>query len=152
MSNLKVSVSGVEKVNARLKKVEEDIAEGVMRELKTIALVDIETVAKQRLTERKHVDTGRLRASIHTEYNGEAEFNGVKGNTYSTPLPKKNQPGSLDGRLSDKAGPFEIFVGTNVEYAKKMERYDAYLFPAFVAAKSKIIAAAGKIVGKITKK
>ena len=75
-------------------------------------LVKIETVAKNKLTTDGHVDTGRLRASIHTEYLGTRRI--------------------LPGKITDELG---VVVGTNVEYAKYVERLDSYLGYAYKKAR-----------------
>jgi hypothetical protein len=56
------------------------------------------------------VDTGRLRSSIHTEHSDQTSFSysDSKGNTFE---------GSLGYRLK----PTQVVVGTNVEYAEKIE-------------------------------
>jgi hypothetical protein len=56
------------------------------------------------------VDTGRLRSSIHTEHSDQTSFSysDSKGNTFE---------GSLGYRLK----PTQVIVGTNVEYAQKIE-------------------------------
>jgi len=56
------------------------------------------------------VDTGRLRSSIHTEHSDQTSFSysDSKGNTFE---------GSLGYRLK----PTQVIVGTNVEYAEKIE-------------------------------
>ena len=56
------------------------------------------------------VDTGRLRSSIHTEHSDQTIFtySDSKGNTFE---------GSLGYRLK----PTQVVVGTNVEYAEKIE-------------------------------
>jgi len=56
------------------------------------------------------VDTGRLRSSIHTEHSDQTSFSysDSEGNTYN---------GSLGYRLK----PTQVIIGTNVEYAEKIE-------------------------------
>jgi hypothetical protein len=71
------------------------------------AIVDIETPAKMKLTTDGHVDTGRLRADIHTEYEGSSR------------------------RELGKIGELDARVGTNVEYAGYVERIDEYLTWAY---------------------
>jgi hypothetical protein len=91
-------------------------------------LVDIESVAKNKLTTKQHVVTGRLRASIHTRY---ANYNNTHG--YRNLLGE-----SFNDRLKikpiEKPTYFEAFVGTSVNYASKIERLDAYLYPSFLTA------------------
>lgn len=95
------------------------ISENLRRELsdkiKEIAVVDIETEAKLKLTRDGHIDTGRLRASIHTEYKGSSRI--------------------LRGRIPND---LTFIVGTNVVYAKKIENIDSYLIWAYKRAIPKL--------------
>lgn len=95
------------------------IPENLRRELsdtiKEIAIVDIETEAKLKLTRDGHIDTGRLRASIHTEYKGSSRI--------------------LRGRIPND---LTFIVGTNVVYAKKIENIDSYLIWAYKRAIPKL--------------
>lgn len=79
------------------------------------AILDIETVAKQKLTIDGHVDTGRLRADIHTEYQG-GPINILKGRI-----------GELDAKS-----------GTNVFYAGYIEDLDPFLTYAYKKAIPKL--------------
>lgn len=56
------------------------------------------------------VDTGRLISSIHTEHSGQKSFNysDRNGNTYN-------------GSIGYDLKPTQVIVGTNVEYATKIE-------------------------------
>jgi hypothetical protein len=56
------------------------------------------------------VDTGRLRSSIHTEHSDQTSFSysDSKGNTFN-------------GSLGYKLERTQVIVGTNVEYANKIE-------------------------------
>lgn len=58
------------------------------------------------------VDTGRLRSSIHTEHSNQTSFSysDSKGNTYN-------------GSLGYKLERTQVIVGTNVEYAEKIEYF-----------------------------
>jgi carbon monoxide dehydrogenase subunit G len=56
------------------------------------------------------VDTGRLRSSIHMQHSDN------QGHTYSD-----NQGRMFDGTLPTKADRYTVFVGTNVEYATRIE-------------------------------
>lgn len=96
----------------RLKNLPEDIKRRVRDAIRETALVDIETEAKLKLTRDRHIDTGRLRASIHTEYQGSQR--------------------TLSGSITDD---MTFIVGTNVVYAKKIEEIDSYLVWAFNRAK-----------------
>lgn len=70
--------------------------------------LNIETSAKQDVP----VDTGRLRSSIHIEsnkVNRSFSYSDKDGNTFS-------------GKLSVDPRPLEVYIGTNVEYAEKINR------------------------------
>jgi hypothetical protein len=56
------------------------------------------------------VDTGRLKSSIHTEHSDQTSFNysDSRGNTFN-------------GKLGFNLKPTQVIVGTNVEYASKIE-------------------------------
>jgi phage gpG-like protein len=80
----------------------------------------IETDAKERLAgnlgSARHIVTGRLRSSIHVEYKGANTFKGVAASKGS------------DGKLNVPIEDLEAVVGTNVEYAPKIEfDYDSFM-------------------------
>lgn len=79
-----------------------------------VALVDIETYAKK--TEIP-VDTGRLRNSIHTEF-----IEGFAGLTPKSTVYKDDKGESFNGKLSASLDKKSVVVGTNVEYADKINR------------------------------
>lgn len=70
------------------------------------------------------VDTGRLRASIHPQ------FKGTNAYSYSGKF------GNFDGFFKVILKVFEAAVGTNVHYAKKIERRFPFLEPAVNSEKS----------------
>jgi hypothetical protein len=104
------------------------IKEIAKREIISTALSDIETPAKQNC----RVDTGRLRASIHTAYKGHRE-NYIYTDNHGTRFESRFGVTFLDTRTFT-----DVFVGTDVNYAKKIERLYPYLNPAFQAAKRNI--------------
>ena len=79
----------------------------------------IESDAKMDLTENSHVDTGRLRSSVHWESN-------TINRNYTN---SDNSGNSFNGSLGVNPDKLEIYVGTNVEYADKIRRIDDFLFP-----------------------
>lgn len=96
-----------------------DAVEAIKRGVMRTALA-IETDAKRRLRgelgSARHWITGRLAASVHTEMEGENTFE------------KKQESKSGDGKLGVNVGGLEAAVGTNVEYADKIEfEYDSFL-------------------------
>lgn len=81
--------------------------------------INIESEAKKTITLDGHVDTARLRNSIHYEsntVNRAFRYSDDKGNTFS-------------GSLGVRPDELEVYVGTNVEYAEKIRQLDDYLFP-----------------------
>ena len=96
----------------------------------------IETDAKYRLSGKlgsgKHIVTNRLRASVHTEFKPGA-VKGGGGNTFGMPMT------GIDSNVSEGSKPndssfgmtvddLEALVGTNVEYAQKIEYdYDSFI-------------------------
>lgn len=110
-----------------------NLSRDITRDIKSImvqtALTKIETVAKQTLTREGHVDTGRLRASIHTRY---GDVNNVF--TYRDDM-QNHYNGNLLVDPRNDIFKFEIFVGTNVDYSKYIERRFPYLIPAFESSK-----------------
>ena len=88
----------------------------------------IQSAAKLRLKEMKHYITGRLASSIHSEVKeGIVQDNGeVSATTFDY---KAEVSGEMfDGTLHEEIAPLELIVGTNVEYAEKIEvKYDSYL-------------------------
>ena len=114
-------VLGVDKVLKNMKRVHEKIKEEALKELHETAL-EVETDAKMRLTKEGHVDTGRLRASIHTSAKEKSnyKFKAFKrsqksGNKNSETLVYRGELESVKLRKN------ELYTGTNVVYAKKIE-------------------------------
>lgn len=97
------------RLSRRLNRLPDNIKRAVSDAIKEVAIVDIETEAKLKLTRDGHIDTGRLRASIHTEYLG-------------SPIRV------LSGSIKHE---FTFIVGTVVVYAKKIEGIDSYLIYAY---------------------
>ena len=109
MLNVKFDTSNLLR---NLPQINEKIKERVKSALRETAMVDVETPAKRQC----RVDTGRLRASIHTEYFGNSgKF---------TIAPKHD---------------LEVIVGTNVDYGRYVERRYPFLFPAFESSRSALL-------------
>jgi len=113
---IKIDASSVFK---KLKIYQKEVLDNARDEMLATAL-EVETDAKA--TDRMPIDTGRLKASIHTITSPSDDFNykDDKGNNYN---------GSIDGLpLSIKS--FNIAVGTNVEYAIFQEAKNGFLISA----------------------
>ncbi|MDR9419456.1 HK97 gp10 family phage protein [Gracilimonas sp.] len=81
--------------------------------------INIESEAKKTITLDGHVDTGRLRSSIHYE-----------SNTVNRAFRYSDDQGStFTGSLGVRPDELEVYAGTNVEYAEKIRQIDDYLFP-----------------------
>lgn len=146
--SLSVNLTGARTLAKQIEIIRDIFPEEVYAEILTVALVDIETFAKDKAD--IPVDTGRLRASIHTKYRLKPK---PQTKTTTARLSKaekesKNENGSsqmtfnyqakvvdqvinkvpiyrtetFDGTLSVIPDELEVIVGTNVEYAQKINR------------------------------
>ncbi len=91
--------------------------------------INIESASKNRITADEHVDTGRLRSSIHYEsssVNNNFRYSDDEGN-------------SFDGSLGINPDELEVYVGTNVDYAEKIRQIDDFLFPPAEKEKADLI-------------
>jgi hypothetical protein len=70
----------------------------------------VERLAKTNIRELGLVDTGRLRASVHVQKEGDTY-------TYTAKSASGGEPSAFDGTIDVTIGRFEAVVGTNVEYA-----------------------------------
>ena len=77
----------------------------------------IATTAQLRLTGRGHIVTSRLKnsISIQTQTKQHGAYTDNEGHVFN-------------GNLSEPIGKDELLVGTNVEYAPKIEKMDSYLY------------------------
>jgi hypothetical protein len=124
---LSVKIDGIKRVKNTSKKFEGEIIKAVHRAMIKGALVDVETGAKKKITQDRHVDTGRLRASIHTTYKDKEiyNYNDMEGGAY-------------EDRLDVKRKDYNVFVGSAVIYAKKIEFLDSFLYFAFKNGQKKL--------------
>lgn len=123
---LRTKVIGLGRIAKKFDSLPEALRNELIEISRETAIVDIETVAKQKLTSDGHIDTGRLRASIHTEYKG--------------------SPLSVLGTVK---GPIDFIVGTNVVYAWMIEKIDSYVLYAFKKAKTLYIKAVKEAIGRV---
>jgi phage gpG-like protein len=91
--------------NAQIKQLLKEFPREVSKEIYNTALVDVESFMKTKTN--IPVDTGRLRASIHTKRIGKPnhQYTDREGNSYN---------GTITGQVSRE----QVIVGTNVEYAE----------------------------------
>lgn len=138
---MKVKISGIPNVKKNLDKYEKLILEASRKAMIKSAMVDIETGAKKKITQDGHIDTGRLRASIHTSYKGKENY------SYSD-----NDGKSFDSSLDVRYKQYNVFVGTDVNYSQKIEMLDSYLFYAYKMGKEKLPKRIKDEVSKLLKK
>ena len=129
MARSNINVRGISTVIRNLqRKYGRQVLDIAKQELKVTALTDVETYAKERLTKDSHVDTGRLRTSIHTETQGNQIY------TYSDRQGRRFDGGLSERIINDKT----VKVGTNVVYAGYIERLDPYMRAGYMNGRKKI--------------
>lgn len=104
---ISASIDNFDAFNAQIKQLLKEFPREVSKEIYNTALVDVESFMKTKTN--IPVDTGRLRASIHTKRIGKPnhQYTDREGNSFN---------GTLTGQVSRD----EVIVGTNVEYAEYM--------------------------------
>jgi phage gpG-like protein len=104
---IKVQIKGIDELNKTLQKVSKELQPVVRQTILEVSRVEVETKSKYAVP----VDTGRLRASIHTmEKGSNFRYTDKNGNSY-------------DGNLKNlRVSENEIAIGTNVNYAKDIHR------------------------------
>jgi len=117
--NIEVDRASAKALQSSMKQYGRRAIKAITDGIKRTALA-IETDAKRRLNGQlgsaKHWITGRLAASVHTEMEGLNSFDAV--------AESKQKDSNLQETVSDMEG----IVGTNVEYADKIEfDYDSFL-------------------------
>jgi hypothetical protein len=123
-----------------IRRYQKDTQEKLKKAIIQIALVDVETVAKQILTAGGHVDTGRLRASIHTSYWGNTGHS-YGASSVGAKTGRRAKQTSFDGGLSVKPShELEVYVGSNVVYARR-RHYETtpFLQSALESARAKFV-------------
>ena len=102
-------IDNMDAFNAQIKELMKKFPREVQQEVQNTALVDVETFAKTKTN--IPVDTGRLRASIHTKRISK------QNHTYTD-----NIGNSYNGTLTGRVTKDEVIVGTNVEYAEILNK------------------------------
>ena len=120
MAGISVNIRGIRRTIDNMEQFEEKIVNAVKKGMEKTALTDIERGAKRKIASDGHIDTGRLRASIHTNYgnNTTHNYSDQLGNSFSESLINVSQE-------------FKIMVGTAVEYAIYIEDMDSFLYYAY---------------------
>lgn len=134
--SLKVDLTGTRTLFQQIEQLKKIFPEEVKAMILEVALVDVETYAKNKVN--IPVDTGRLRASIHTKYikkpepenkrtkakliSAQSESGQTIKNSQLTFNYRDNEGNEFDGTLSERPDEWTVIVGTNVKYAKKINR------------------------------
>lgn len=110
--NITSSIVNLARIQGSANRLKRKTKKEIQQHVRKIALVNIEGGAKRKITQDGHVDTGRLRASIHSEWKGTRRILTV-----------------------GKIGDLEAVIGTNLPYANRIEYdFDSYLLYAFEQA------------------
>jgi hypothetical protein len=121
--NLQIDPKSMERITQRFDHIGKNLggaARTPLGDLLNSAALRLETLAKRKLTIGRHVVTGRLRSSIHAKLTNTDSYNysDKDGNTF-------------DGSIKETVSPGKsVVIGTNVEYAQKIELLDSYLYYA----------------------
>jgi hypothetical protein len=105
--SVKLDIKGIEELNKELNKIQKKIAPNVYKTIIEVMKVEVETKAKKEVP----VDTGRLKNSIYVATKGmKYNYRDDLGNSY-------------DGTAKDvKLDTYDVAVGSNVNYAEKMDK------------------------------
>jgi phage gpG-like protein len=115
--SVKFEFKGEKELQKKLAELTKKITDESQKLILETAIIDIESFAKSNTIP---VDTGRLRASIHTKYVKSVNVaNSITHGNYSY---SDNTGNSYDGSLSGSVDINSVVVGTNVEYAQKINR------------------------------
>ena len=110
--NITSSILNLAQLQGNANRLKRKTKKEIQAHVRRIALVNIEGGAKRKITQDGHIDTGRLRASIHSEWKGTRRILTV-----------------------GKIGDLEAVVGSNVPYANRIEYdFDSYILYAFEQA------------------
>lgn len=140
-NNNNVEITGVKELLKKFQNFQDEIKVEIQKELIATALTELETPAKETLTSDGHIDTGRLRSSIYTKYKGHESkrYSDHEGNGFvcNINVPVKDM---------------QISVGTDVPYAKKIEKLDSYLEKNFNKAKPKFRENIDNVIHELTRR
>lgn len=136
-----VQIRGLGKVLKKFQNFAEEIKVEAQQELVASCMIEIETVAKEKLTQDGHIDTGRLRASIFTKTKDKRNhrYSDQEGNSYTC-------------KLSKSVKDLQVVCGTNVEYALKIERLDSYIQYAYRQGTPKIVKNMNKMLERVCRR
>lgn len=120
-----IKIEGLDNLNKQLDIIRKNHAEKAFKFIVTLC-ADIKYLAQQRLKDRKHIVTSRLRGSIYVKTLNQKGTESLQDNGLSY--------SDLNGKLWSRelqtvtVKENEAAVGTGVEYAEKIELMDSYLY------------------------
>lgn len=144
---MRVTIRGSQRIIDNMDEFKKKILKATHKAMVTTALIDIESVAKSKLTSDGHIDTGRLRSSIHTAYPNSMGVEGQNTHNYTDRYGTR-----FMSRLDVDSQQFQVVVGTTVEYGVYIENMDSFLFYAFNKSKTKFKKRMKKEIGKILRR
>lgn len=136
-----VEIKGVKELLRRFQNFQDDIKIEIQKELIATAITEVETPAKETLTNDGHVDSGRLRSSVYTKYKGN------EAKRYSD-----NDGNGFVCNLNVPVKDMQISVGTDVPYAQKIEKLDSYLIKNYNKAKPKFKENVNNVIYDLTRR
>lgn len=136
-----VQIKGIGSLLKKFKNFADEIKIEAQQELVASCMSELETTAKEKLTQDGHIDTGRLRASIFTKTkdNRVHRYSDQEGKSYTCDLSKAVKE-------------LQVVVGTNVEYAIKIERMDSFIQYAFRQGSPQVIKNMDKLLERMCRK
>lgn len=142
--SIEVDQKSLNTVTQALRTYGRDAAKALLRGLWRTGL-SIESDAKRRLNGQlgsaRHWITGRLASSVHTEAKGQNSFKGESASEAS------------DSSFGIQPDELEVYVGTNVAYAPKIEfEYDSFIEFATLKRSPELTKNIEKELDKLAKK
>lgn len=136
-----IRITGVRQLIRRFDQFSDEIKQEVGNELIATAKTELETKAKENLTEKGHVDTGRLRASVY-----------VKSIQQITHSYSDQEGNSFRCNIHADISQMSIAFGTDVPYAKKIERLDSFIINNFNASKPIFKRNINNVINQLTRR
>jgi hypothetical protein len=138
---INIQIKGAKELVKKFAQFSDEIKVEIQKELIATGLTELETKAKESLTDKGHVDTGRLRSSVTLKYKGKEKHSYAdnEGNGYVC---------NLNSPVKD----LKVSFGTDVPYAQKIERLDSFIYNNFEASKSEFKKNIDNVLKELTSK
>lgn len=130
-----INIDGLNRLTNNINNFEKKLKTVVKNAIIKTSIENVVKNAQDIITIHNHVDTGRLRQSIHAEYNSKYVEKSYFSHKYTADISGEN----FIGKLNEKPNDLTVIIGTDVPYAGKIEfQYDAYMFPALEGSKDEL--------------